>query len=284
MGSISLLSFTKTITAYYRYFIIALLVIALIWLSSSFLPEGIDLVVAFYPAAQSLINGNSPYDYIFNPPWVLIPFIPLAFLPIEIARGIWFLFSLFMFAYVAYRLKASPLTMAFFLISPPVMKSLMDGNVDWMPLLGFILPPQIGLFFVAIKPQIGIGVAIFWFVQQWRTGGIKSVIKTFLPCSVAFLLSMLVFGYWPSKWDEMMINAQTYNHSFWPVSIPVGLAFLVSAIRKKDMRFAMGIGPCLSPYSLLNTWSGAFLALSRNQYEMIAAVIGLWFVVFLRSL
>jgi hypothetical protein len=264
--------------------IIAFLVIVLAWSASVFLPEGLDYSLTFYPATMKLLNGQSPYEHIFNPPWVLIPFIPLTLLPINIARAIWFLISLFMFAYVAYRLKASPLTMFFFLLSPPVMKSFLDGNVDWMPLLGFILPPQIGLFFVAVKPQIGVGVALFWLIQQWQSGGIRSVIKTFLPCTLALLLSLLIFGYWPATWGTMMVHAQAMNHNFWPASIPVGVALLVTSIRKKDMRFAMGVGPCISPYALLYSWSGAFLALVRSRYELIAAVIGLWFVVFLRWL
>jgi hypothetical protein len=279
----SVTSKSKYLLGNYRYIFVAIISIFLIWISATFLPDGVDLAKTFRPAALNVLSGRSPYEYIFNPPWVLIPFIPLSIIPVPLGRGIWFLVSIIMFAYTAYRLKANPIALLFFLLSPPVMKSLMDGNVDFMPLVGFVLPPQIGLFFVMIKPQIGIGVGIYWLIREWQSGGIKRVIKIFWPVTSALALSLLIFGYWPNRWGEMMVNAQSLNHSFWPSTIPVGLALIVASIRKKDIRYAMGAGPCLSPYSLLYSWSGAFLALSRSQYEMIAAVVGLWIVVLIRA-
>jgi hypothetical protein len=273
---------SKYISAIYRKIIVGIISILLIGISAVFLPEGGDLAV-FRAAALNLLSGRSPYEFIYNPPWVLLPFIPLSILPISMGRGIWFLVSIIVFAYAAYRSKANPITMLFFLLSPPVMKSLLDGNVDFMPLLGFVLPPQIGLFFIMIKPQIGIGVGMYWLIREWQSGGVKRVIHVFWPVSLALLLSFLIFGYWPSRWGEMMINAQSLNHSFWPSTIPIGFALIVASIRKKDIRYAMGAGPCLSPYALLYAWSGAFLALSRSQYEMIAAVIGLWIVLLIRA-
>ena len=34
------------------------------------------------------------------------------------------------------------------------MADLATGNIAWLTMLGYIMPPQIGLFFVLIKPQL----------------------------------------------------------------------------------------------------------------------------------
>jgi hypothetical protein len=44
----------------------------------------------------------------------------------------------------------------------------------------------------------------------------------------------------------------------------------------------MAASPCLSPYVLLHSWSAALVALSRQQAEMVAAVIGLWLLIIIR--
>jgi hypothetical protein len=60
------------------------------------------------------------------------------------------------------------------------------------------------------------------------------------------------------------------------MSIPVGLALLVTAIRKQKIEYALAASPCLSPYVLLHSWVGVLLAIVSSTPETIAAVIGLW--------
>jgi len=67
----------------------------------------------------------------------------------------------------------------------------------------------------------------------------------------------------------------------WPASIPVGLALLIAAIRKRKIEYAMGASPCLSPHVILHSWVGALLAVVSSTPELIAAVCGLWILVVL---
>ena len=62
-------------------------------------------------------------------------------------------------------------------------------------MLGLLLPPQVGVFFVLIKPHVGVGVFVFWVVQAWHKKGASGVLALVWP--VAVLLSMLVYGPWP---------------------------------------------------------------------------------------
>jgi hypothetical protein len=251
---------------------------------SVYLPPDVDWSRSYLPALKALLNGQSPYEAgLNNPPWALIPLIPLALVPMKIGRAVLFLSGLISFAYVSFRLGAKPIAVAAFLLSPPVIHDLFFGNINWLPLLGILMPPQIGLFFVTVKPQIGWVVAVLWLVEAWRQGGIRQVLRVFWPISLALTLSFAFFGFWPYRFSAVLGYAQSLNHSLWPTSIPVGLVLLVAALRKRNIRFALAASPCLSPYVLLYAWSGALITLSSMTMEMVAAVAGLWLLVVIRA-
>ena len=144
-------------------------VVALAFPISGVLPAGVDWHLAFRPAAQEILRGHSPYNIsgFFNPPWTLIPLMPLALLPESLGRAFFLLMNLMIFVYVAYRLGASATTMLFFLLSPPVLHSLLNGNIDAFVVLGFVLPPPVGLFFLSLKPQIVPAFALFRVLDAW---------------------------------------------------------------------------------------------------------------------
>ena len=251
-----------------------------------FLPPGIDWQNTYRPAALALLAGRSPFDVeiYFAAPWALLPLLPFALLPAQVGRGALFVLGLLAFAYTGSRLGAKPVALAAFLLSPPVLHCLLNANIEWLPLLGFVLPPQIGLFFIAIKPQIGAAVGVFWLVEAWRRGGPKEVVRVFWPVSAALGISFLLFGLWPLRFQQTIALTQSYNASLWPLSIPVGLALLAAALRRRSLRPAMAASPCLSPYVLLHAWVGALAAILELPLETVVAVLGLWLVVLLRGL
>lgn len=71
------------------------------------------------------------------------------------------------------------------------------ANIDRMVVLGLIMPTWIGLFFVLAKPQIGIGVAIFWAFESYRLGKLRQMARDFVPVSLAILISLWIYGPWP---------------------------------------------------------------------------------------
>lgn len=260
--------------------------LALIALVAWTMPFGIDWHLTFRPAALAVWAGQSPYtvDIFGLAPWGILPFLPFALLPENLGRACLFVLSLGVFGWAAYRLGAKPLVLGAFLLSPPVLNDLLNTNANWLVLLGFTLPPQIGLFFITIKPQVGAGVAVFWLVEAWRKGGWREVARVFGPLAIALGASFLVFGFWPMRSVYVFTSSQTWNASLWPASVPVGLVLLVSALRQRKIRYAFGVAPCLSPYVLFHAWSGALLALAPAQAEMLVAVAGLWAVVIIRAL
>ena len=132
----------------------------------------------------------------FSPIWVLIPLIPFSFLPDAIGLDLILALSFLAYLTLGYKLKARPWAMMLFLLSPAVIYSIRQTQIESFVILGFLLPAPIGLFFALAKPQIGMGIAMYWLVEAWRTGGIQSVIKTFTPICIALLLNFLIYGNW----------------------------------------------------------------------------------------
>lgn len=265
--------------------LVCLLTLFLIVLGSLYLPPGIDWTDTYRPASLALLSGKSPYnvDIFFVAPWGLIPLIPFALLPENIGRAILFLLGIGSFAFSAHRLGAKPPALIAFLFSPPVIHCLLNSNIEWLPLLGFIMPPQIGLFFIAIKPQIGIGVGLFWLIEAWRRDGFREIVRVFWPVSLALLISFAIFGLWPLRFNDTLTLTRAYNASLWPSSIPIGLTLLVASIRKRNIKYAIAASPCLSPYVLLHAWVGALVSAVSQPVETITAVIGLWILVIIRA-
>ena len=264
-----------------EYAFLTALVLVTFSLAIAFLPPGIDWRDTYRPAALALLQGASPYtvDIFFAPPWSLIPLIPFALLPVEIGRAMLFVVGLCSYAFTAYKLGAKATGLAAFIASPIVLHGLLNSNVEWLVLLGFVLPPQLGLFFVTIKPQIGIGMLVYWGIQGIRDNGIGQTVRDFLPISLVSLASFAVFGLWPLRFRETLVLTRGYNASFWPFSIPIGLALLCLAFWRKDSRFAMAASPFISPYVLFHAWVGPLVSIVRSSIAVLLVVLALWVLV-----
>jgi hypothetical protein len=251
-------------------------------LAMTYMQVGVDWGYVFRPAARAVTRLQSPFSIegYFNAPWSILPLIPLALLPENAGYALLILLNLTAFAYTARRLGAEFIVIPIFLLSPPVLHSLLNGNIDGLAVLGFVLPPQIGLFFIMIKPQMGIAVAVYWLIDTWRKAGYREVLRVFSPILAVSLVSFLLFGLWPLNFRAEA--GLWWNASLWPLSIPVGIILILAAIRRQRREYAMVASPCLSPYVLFHAWSGALMAIVSNGPATIAAVFGLWAIVALR--
>lgn len=246
---------------------------------------GIDWKETFYPAARAVLEGKSPYlvPTLRNAPWTILLLLPFALFS-ETAGGIlFFIVSFGLYAWTAYRLKASRIALAVFLLSPPVVYGLKMLNVDVFVLIGFTLPASIGLFFVLIKPQMGIAMIPFWLVKAYQQGGVKQAVQTFMPVTIALALSFVLFGNWLSgKQTDLLVSF--WNASLWPWAIPIGVVLLALALRDLRDDFAMAASPFLSPYLAYHSWVSVLAGLIRHDFEFMIAVGAMWFVAALKAL
>ncbi|MEI6289489.1 MAG: hypothetical protein WCP19_03580 [Chloroflexota bacterium] len=222
---------------------------------------GTDWKGTFRDACLVLLSGRSPYTIptFFNPAWVLLPLLPVALLSPALGSAVMFVLNIFSYIFVMSKLRTNVALMFIFLVSSGMIVNSIFGNLDGLVALGFILPPQIGLFFVLAKPQIGIAAAIFWLIESWRNGGFRLVVKVFLPVTTAVLISVLIFGPW-FMYSSHVIQAE-WNVSAWPNGIPVGILFLVLAVWKREIKFAIAASPFFAPYLAIHSWAIVWLGL-----------------------
>jgi hypothetical protein len=242
-------------------------------------PIGVDWHYTYRPAALAMAQGKSPFTeapLFFAAPWVLIPVIPFALLPEEIGRSLWLVLSIGMFALICYRLGGKPITLLAFLLSAPIAHCIQVGNVEWIVLLGFLLPPQVGLIFLAIKPHNTLVAIIYFVVEAWRKGGIKEVFRITWPVALISLLSLLMYGLWPLRAGGTFSPTGVFNISMWPYGIPMGLLLVLWAIRDRNQKAAMAATPFFSPFVILLSWSSALAAFSDSAVEMVVLSIGSW--------
>lgn len=272
--------------------VIVLGAVALFGLAKIFprLEIGMDWEQTYRPAALAMARGESPYSVsiFYAAPWSVIPLIPFALLPRNIGNLAIFLLGLFAFAYISYKLGAGPGSMTIFLLSASVVGCLIFGNIEWMPLLGLILPAPIGLIFAVIKPQVGIGIVIYWFVHTLRSKGIWETFKVFLPVTIVTLISFWMFGFWPMLFLKTLEQSENsvldYNTSLWPQGAFIGLWLLYKAFKKEEPETAIAASPFLSPYALQFTWVSVLAGLIKKPREMLLVSLGLWIPVILRIL
>lgn len=237
---------------------------------------GCDLINYFLPAARALLRGQSPYTVpgFYSPPWALLPFVPLAWLPDRWAVGAFALLLVLACLVLARWLGVAWWASAAFLLSAPVVFSVWTCNVDALVLLALLLPPKWGLLVALCKPQVGAALALYWLWRAFRRG---RLLATAWPSTVAFGLSFAAFGLWPVRAlrDGRELVGAGWNHALWPWGAAVGLALLAWALWKRRSAGALAAGPFLSPYASGGCWCGLTLAMAVETPGLLAlATVG----------
>ena len=235
---------------------------------------GYDWVLAFRPAVWLLLHGQSPYvgtpEPFVNAPWALLPLIPFALLPEPYGLFTLGAVSLIAFWFIAVRLRARPIALTAFLLSPLILRCIWMGQIDWIPLLGIVLPPRVGLFFVATKPQTAGFLAVYWLHEAWKA---HAIIKTFAPVTILTLLSFVVFGFWPAH-----ASTFEFTNGAWPWTIAISVAMLYVAYLSKNSIFAVAASPFAFPYARPPSFAGMLLPLLNHSALMVIACAAMWLV------
>jgi len=244
---------------------------------------GVDLRTFFRPAGQAFFRGEDPFavrEGIFSPPWVYLILAPFILLPEYLAYCAFLMASLFLFAYAAYRFDATRLTMILFLTAPPVGYCLIVGNIDALVILGLLLPPQIGLFFVSLKPQVGFFVILFWLVESYRNDGWKETLRVFAPITIVTLITFALYGLWPLRMLEPQ-PYETINASMWPYSIPIALGLAAASLKEREIKFAIVASPLFAPFINFLSYAASLLTVLSSNFYTVVVIIGLWMLAFM---
>jgi len=220
----------------------------------------VDFVNCYYPATREILVGGNPYDVqgVFNPPWAFWVMVPLGLLPLRIAQTLHVLLAFGVVAYVCHKLGLGLASTVVVITSVSMLNTLANGQIDWLVLLGAVVPPMWGIPLLLIKPQLGIGV----------------VVKTLWPTAVLSLAG-LVYGLWPLR--MMSAAGVTDVPSAFPWMIATGI-FLLWAMKKKEDGLLVGplVGPHINPSSYIGGW---IVLAKANVLLAVAASVATWVAV-----
>ncbi len=225
----------------------------------------------FYRAAVALLNGISPYTIpgFYNPVWSLIPIIPLTLFPFHIARDIYILVSFAgtIAALCRFHLKPRYIILVS-LCSALLWINVVFANLDWLVLIGATLPAPLGIWLVMIKPQVGIGVVLFWLMRR----EIRHPI-IFAPVGIALLLNYALLGL-------PVVPVALFNQtpaSVFPWGLPIAAWLMWQAISKTDIVYAVPMSAFASPYYSIVSWL-TLAPLARSWRYLIAVIIVSWLI------
>ena len=192
-----------------------------------------------------------PYtiDYFLNLPWTALVLAPFSLISQDISWLINASLNAVVFSAIILKKDGKLLPLFLTLTSVPFVMLSGNGNIEWIPALGFLFPNAVGVIFLLTKPQSGIFAALDWFYRQ------KNKTLFLLVPSVWVLLSLLIWPGWPvdlvSNLSLVTKRFNTWNWSLFPWTIPVGIGLIYHIIRNKpDNGELLGVLAtfCFSPY------------------------------------
>jgi hypothetical protein len=257
---------------------------AFVWWLASFGLRALDVIVwhdQFHIFQRSTRFIDNPYvvEGFLHPVWVPIGMIPFAALQFEVSILVQAVLYFTALGAVMLKFGGDRRAVMVTLTSYMALDAVLEMNIDWMVIVGLLLPVWMSSIFVMAKPQIGLGYYIGVPVRQWPLVALVT--------AVFLALTFAVWGNWVAeilaRVTEYSIN-RSFNiapfHFLTPyLSVPIGLTLSFFAFRRKDVPLAlMGwifFTPYLSFYSLPLPF--AMLAIRSPRTALIFTVV-MWIV------
>jgi hypothetical protein len=231
-----------------------------------------DYVFYMRPATERILNFQNPYvDDVYYPPWTFVPFLPLALLPLPVAKMVLFLVGGASFVYACHRLEFGTWETLLFMLSPPVIYCLAQGNIDWLVLWGLALPYPWDIPFFLAKPQMGWGIVV---VQLRHLSGNWKILA-----GIFYALMILAVAVFPIMKDV------DWNVAVQPrlVAVVVGFACMWMTRKwKNPYAWAATASILISPYLTLGSYSMVLLLWADDHKWLLPlATVGGWGVLIL---
>lgn len=240
------------------------------------IPFGFDWKT-FTETGRRLLSGVSLYStmtsfaWFSNPPWVALFMVPFSLLPLRVGWAIMGTLNLVICGALAWKYKLGLAKLALLVSSPPVVYTLINGQIDLLALCFLLLPAMFWPVAAITKPQVGLG--LLFPIKSWRQAVLVGV------CVVA--VTMLLFGPWPIELIRQPKSYINSPHNFWlelfPYCTVIGVVFIVMGMQRRDERHLLLGSPFCLPYATTGNFAGAWLALSSLlETWQVAAVWVTW--------
>jgi hypothetical protein len=241
------------------------------------IPVWYDQEHFFTVAARHMSN---PYvlEYFSTPPWSTILLAPLSVIPLELAVLLQLGLEFALLTILIVRYGGGRRNVLIMLTSYLAFDTSLEVNIDWIPILGMLLPVQWSMPFILLKPQVGLG---YYLGCQPR-----DVMRAMIPAAVVVALSFLFWGWWPAEVLRHMQRLTNWTFNMAPmvhispvISLLIGGAIAYQAVRRRDITIGMIAWLFFIPYIPLYSFLIVF-SLVTVRWPRVALLISvvMWIV------
>lgn len=240
----------------------------------------LSLVMSLFPVGETWAAFNVQSVDQFRDPYTIPNFIgfPFAFfvlphslLNLDTGNAINLALNVWVIVLVARKYGGTQwhIALAITMTNPIFVSTLINNNIDWIPLLAFLAPDWLAYPLLAMKPQVLGASAIIRFKRNPR-------LITLLPLALVLIVSVLIWGAWWSHLGRDM-DTTAWNLAPFPYLIPVGLYLLWVGLRRDDAIIAACATPFFVPYFALYSLSGLHVLLAcRHRNAALALWVFVW--------
>ena len=235
----------------------------------AFPPRGVDW---HYTYSLLPSHWTAPYSIggFINPPYVMA-FILYMLLPFRWSNALNAIINLGVLALANWKYKGGLFGLLMIFTSAYFLNLMLANNIDWIPLLGVMCPPGLGIILISVKPQTLAGIGLIWLKRHGP--------KVMIPAVCVTALSLVIWHGWIFQWiaSEHRIGLQGsgWNFSPFPYLVPLGVFMLYKAWKSDDEILAAMATACFVPYFGMYSVTSV-LAIAGRKHRIYAIV--LWII------
>ncbi|MBN2469985.1 MAG: hypothetical protein JXN59_04600 [Anaerolineae bacterium] len=228
---------------------------------------------------EHLADPYQLHGYV-NVPWAAAIITPVALLPFEWSVLAQMVLYFVLLTLLIYRFGGKWWTVLLVLTSALAYDTALEINLDWIVVIGLLLPPVASGPFLIVKPQVALGA---WFGFRWREmlwGGVIVL--------VVIGLALVLWPLWPERMLESIristlgetggrVNIAPSRLLPWPVTWGIGLALAWLAFRRRDIVLGVLAWQFFVPYTTFYGIMPAFALLAvRWPWAALAVSLAAW--------
>lgn len=227
------------------------------WLVAFLLYTSSDVVRVWHDQTYIFrpVSLEDPYatQGFVHPIWIVVLIYPFRWLPLELSTLVQALIYYIALSLVILKYGGGRREILITLFSYPCLDAVLQMNVDWLVVVGMLLPAWLSGPFVLAKPQIGAGYYIGKPIRDWFKMGVLM--------AIIGVGSVLIWGWWTQTILDLVgefsigrfFNVAPSNY-LGVISMLIGLVLAVWAFRRKDVPLGvlawLFFTPYLAAYSL----------------------------------
>ncbi len=238
-----------------------------------------DLRSTFMDAGEFLDNPYDEAGY-FAMPWANLFLLPFDPLPLELAALIMIALYFTLLAAAVNKFGGGKLSLIAALSSAIAFDAALEINIDWLVVIGLLIPREWSAPFLLIKPQTALGYPLAFKRREF----VRAVIVGLL----TLIAALLIWGVFPldlleniRRWEtNPLVNIAPMSIIGVPLSILIGIGLAYFAFRRRDPVYSVAAGLFFVPYAAPVSALVMFTLLCARHPRACLFVSGLiWLVV-----